>query len=119
MKRFAASVALVLAALSEAGAQEPCFPNSKPDLAGVGGSTIAGLVGSTLGDGRGQTIATGAAAFLGAVIGQSMSPPSSTASMRNPLVHEFDTHRTQAMMQGAAGEYPCPENLGRCAAAYG
>ena len=53
MRRFVASVAIVLAALSIAGAQEVCRQVSSPDLAGgVIGSTIGALVGSTIGDGR-------------------------------------------------------------------
>ena len=70
MKRFVASAAIVLAALSGAGTQETCHPKGKPDLAGVVGSTIVALAGSTLGDERGQSVATGVGALLGTVIGQ-------------------------------------------------
>ena len=100
MKRFVASVVIVLAALSTAGAQGACYPGSQPDLAGVIGSTIGALVGSTIGDGRGQTLATGSGALLGGVIGKSLSPRRPAPNRGNALVQEFDSHRSQTIEAG-------------------
>jgi hypothetical protein len=53
MKRLVGSVAIVLAALSTAGAQESCHQDGKLDMAGVIGSTIGALVGPTIGNSHG------------------------------------------------------------------
>ena len=53
MKRLVGSVAIVLAALSTAGAQESCHQDGKLDMAGVIGSTIGARVGPTIGNSHG------------------------------------------------------------------
>ena len=72
MKRFVASVAIMLVGMSTAAAHATCCPGANPDLAGVIGPTIGAPIGSSVGDGRGQTLATGAAAMLGGGIGASI-----------------------------------------------
>ena len=108
MKRFVASLVIVLAALSTAGAQGACYPGSQPELAGVIGSTIGALVGSTIGDGGGQTLATGAGALFGGVIGNSLSPRRPAPSRRNAIVQEFDNHRNQMIEAAVSGRIPMP-----------
>ena len=108
MKRFVASVVIVVAVLSTAGAQGACYPGSQPDLTGVIGSTIGALVGSTIGDGRGQTLATGAGALLGGVIGKSLSARSLAPNRRNALVQELDDHRSQMIEAAVSGRIPMP-----------
>lgn len=122
MKRFVASVLIVLAALSTAGAhpstkpvlsdsrgaQEACYPGSQPDLAEVIGLTIGAPVGSTIGDGRGQTLATGAGALLGGVIGEALSPRRPTPNRGNALVKEFDSYQSQMIEAAVSGRIPMP-----------
>ena len=108
MKRFVASIVIVLAALSTAGAQGACYPGSQPDLAGVVGSTVGALVGSTIGDGRGQALATGVGAVLGGVIGKALSPRPRAAKPKNALVQELDDHRDQMIEAAVTGRIPMP-----------
>ena len=114
MKRFVASVVIVLAALSTAGAhpstiaQEACYPGSQPDLGGVVGSTVGALVGSAIGDGRGQALATGVGAVIGGVIGEALSPRHRAATPKNALVQELDDHRDQMIEAAVSGRIPMP-----------
>ena len=108
MKHFVASIVIVLAALSTAGAQEACYPGSQPNLAGVVGSTVGALIGSTIGDGRGQALATGVGAVLGGVIGEALSPRPRAANRKNALVQELDDHRDQMIEAAVTGQIPMP-----------
>ena len=108
MKRFLASVTIVLAALSTAGAQDACHPGGTHDLAGVIGSTIGALVGSTIGGGRGQPLATGAGALLGGLIGESLSPRRPTASPDHALVRQLSQHRERMIEAAVNGRIPMP-----------
>ena len=108
MRRFVASVAIVLAALSMAGAQEVCCQGSNPDLAGVIGSTIGALVGSTIGDGRGQSLAIGAGGLLGGLIGESLPPRRPAASRSNPVVRQLHDQRNQVIEAAVTGRIPMP-----------
>ena len=56
MKRFVASVGMVLAALSVAAAQMAIYPGRQAGPADVMGGTIGDLVGSTVGDSYGNYI---------------------------------------------------------------
>lgn len=108
MKRFVASVVIVLAALPTAGAQEACYPGSQPNLAGVVGSAVGALVGSTIGDGRGQALATGVGAVLGGVIGEALSPRPRAANRKNALVQGLDDHRDQMIEAAVTRRIPMP-----------
>ena len=109
MRRFVASVAIVLAALSIAGAQEVCRQGSSPDLAGgVIGSTIGAPVGSTIGDGRGQFLAIGAGGLLGGLIGESSPPRRPAANRSNPVVRQMHDQRNQVIEAAVTGRTPMP-----------
>ena len=97
MKRLVTSVAIVLAALSTAGAQQSCHQGGKQNMAGVIGSTIGALVGSTIGDGRGQPLAIGAGGLLGGLIGESLSQRRPAANPSHSMVKRLGDQRTHTL----------------------
>lgn len=108
MKHFVASMVIVLATLSTAGAQQTCYPGSQPNLSGVAGGAIGALVGSTIGDGRGQALATGVGVAFGGVIGQALSPRAAATRPTNPLLEELDGHRDRMIKAAVSGHIPMP-----------
>ena len=108
MKRLVASVAIVLAALSTAGAQESCHQVGKPDMAGVIGSTIGALVGSTIGKGHGQSLATGTGALLGGLIGESLSQRRPAANRSHAMVQRLGDQRNRVLDAAVTGRIPMP-----------
>ena len=113
MKRFVASVAIVLAALSVAGAQEVCRQGGGSDLAGVIGSTVGALIGSTIGDGKGRTLAVGAGGLLGGLVGESLLPPRRPAvRRRHSLAQQLHDQRNQVIEAALSGRIPMPGKAG-------
>ena len=104
MKRFVASVAIMLVGMSAAAAQGTCYPSANPDLAGAISLTIGALIGSSIGDGRSQALATGAGALLGA----SLSPRRPATAPKHALVHQLHEHRNHVMDAAVTGQIPMP-----------
>ena len=108
MKRIVASVAIVFASLSVAGAQQVCRQDGSSDMAAVIGSTVGALIGSTLGDGRGQTLAIGAGGVLGGLVGGAMSPRRPAVRHRHSLARQFHDQRNEVIEAAVSGRIPMP-----------
>ncbi len=108
MKRFVASVAIMLLGMSTTVAQATCCPGANQDLARVIGPTIGALIGSSVGDGRSQTLATGAAAMLGGGIGASLSRPRPATAPEQALVHQLHEHRNHVIDAAVTGQITMP-----------
>lgn len=108
MKRFVASVVIVFAGLSAAGAQEACRQGGSSDLAAVIGSTVGALISSTLGDGRGQMLAVGAGGVLGGLIGESLSTRRPAVRHRHSLAQQLHDQRNQVIEAAVSGRIPMP-----------
>lgn len=108
MKRFVASVAIVFAAVSAAGAQEACRQDGSSDMAAVIGSTVGALIGSTLGDGRGQRLAIGAGGVLGGLVGESLSPRRPAVRHRHSLAQQLHDQRNQVIEAAVSGRILMP-----------
>ena len=108
MKCLIASIALVFAALSVAGAQELCRQTGNSELTAVIGSTVGALLGSSVGDGHGRTVTTAAGGILGGVLGNSLLQRRRKSTPTHSLLKKLREQRNQVIKAVVSGEIPMP-----------